>query len=206
MVAVRPGSDLEADDVTSWARERLSAYKIPRVVQFIDALPKFDRKDPQAIDRPNRTPRPEAELKTQVNPGEISPGFTCPCAQSALPMRSECVEVLDLRGACEEGRHRLSCGLEMLGRSMGLDRSTVLIQLHELVGIRIRLRADQLIQNRSGLFRAHLLASSATTASNCSPLPSLTVISAMTAIIHSSKSVPAEFECYREPTVSLHGQ
>lgn len=40
VVAVRPGSDLEADDVTSWARERLSAYKIPRVVQFIDALPK----------------------------------------------------------------------------------------------------------------------------------------------------------------------
>ena len=40
VVAVRPGSDLEADAVTSWARERLSAYKIPRVVQFIDALPK----------------------------------------------------------------------------------------------------------------------------------------------------------------------
>ena len=40
VVAVPPGSDLEADDVTSWARERLSAYKMPRVVQFIDALPK----------------------------------------------------------------------------------------------------------------------------------------------------------------------
>ena len=40
VVAVRPGSTITTDDVTSWAREHLSAYKIPRAVQFIDALPK----------------------------------------------------------------------------------------------------------------------------------------------------------------------
>lgn len=40
VVAVRSGSAVDAADVTTWARERLSAYKIPRVVQFIDALPK----------------------------------------------------------------------------------------------------------------------------------------------------------------------
>ncbi|KJF24446.1 AMP-dependent synthetase [Rhodococcus sp. AD45-ID] len=40
VVAVRSGSVVDAADVTAWARERLSAYKIPRVVQFIDALPK----------------------------------------------------------------------------------------------------------------------------------------------------------------------
>nr|WP_256338406.1 hypothetical protein [Streptomyces sp. KS_5] len=26
--------------MSSWARERLSAYKIPRIVRFVDALPK----------------------------------------------------------------------------------------------------------------------------------------------------------------------
>ncbi|WP_410870046.1 AMP-binding protein [Nocardia sp. A7] len=40
VVAVRPGSELAAEEVASWARERLSAYKIPRIVQFVDALPK----------------------------------------------------------------------------------------------------------------------------------------------------------------------
>jgi acyl-CoA synthetase (AMP-forming)/AMP-acid ligase II len=26
--------------ITAWSRERLSAYKIPRIVQFVDELPK----------------------------------------------------------------------------------------------------------------------------------------------------------------------
>ena len=157
VVAVRPGSDLEADDVTSWARERLSAYKIPRVVQFIDALPKgsTERSSSDRSTEPNSSPRSRTE-----NTGEPRRDF----AGVHLSMRSECpAHALRVRrstrsaGRLRGRRHRLSCGLEMLGRSMGLDRSTVLIQLHELVGIRIRLRADQLIQNRSGLFRAHLL-------------------------------------------------
>ncbi|MFC9659806.1 class I adenylate-forming enzyme family protein [Nocardia sp. NPDC127606] len=40
VVVRRPGSVLEAADVSAWARERLSAYKIPRVIQFVDTLPK----------------------------------------------------------------------------------------------------------------------------------------------------------------------
>ncbi len=28
------------DDITSWAREHMAAYKIPRIVEFVDALPK----------------------------------------------------------------------------------------------------------------------------------------------------------------------
>ncbi|MFD3748020.1 AMP-binding protein [Nocardia sp. NPDC058633] len=40
VVAVRPGAELAAEQVASWARERLSAYKIPRIVRFVDALPK----------------------------------------------------------------------------------------------------------------------------------------------------------------------
>ncbi|MFH8492655.1 AMP-binding protein [Streptomyces coeruleorubidus] len=40
LVAARPGADLGAAEVSDWARERLSAYKIPRIVRFVDALPK----------------------------------------------------------------------------------------------------------------------------------------------------------------------
>ncbi|MDX2590828.1 MULTISPECIES: AMP-binding protein [Streptomyces] len=40
LIAARPGSQLDAAEVSSWARERLSAYKIPRIVRFVDALPK----------------------------------------------------------------------------------------------------------------------------------------------------------------------
>ena len=39
VVVARPGSTLTGRDVTTWARERLSAYKIPRLVTFADALP-----------------------------------------------------------------------------------------------------------------------------------------------------------------------
>jgi fatty-acyl-CoA synthase len=28
------------DDVIAWAREHMAAYKVPRIVQFVDALPK----------------------------------------------------------------------------------------------------------------------------------------------------------------------
>ncbi|MFE1591475.1 AMP-binding protein [Nocardia sp. NPDC058705] len=40
VVVRHPASTLSADDVSTWARERLSAYKIPRVIQFVDTLPK----------------------------------------------------------------------------------------------------------------------------------------------------------------------
>ncbi|MEU4416941.1 AMP-binding protein [Nocardia salmonicida] len=40
VVVRRPESALGAADVAAWARERLSAYKIPRVIQFADTLPK----------------------------------------------------------------------------------------------------------------------------------------------------------------------
>jgi len=28
------------EDITAWAREHMAAYKVPRIVQFVDALPK----------------------------------------------------------------------------------------------------------------------------------------------------------------------
>jgi fatty-acyl-CoA synthase len=29
-----------ADDITNWAREHMAAYKVPRLVEFVDELPK----------------------------------------------------------------------------------------------------------------------------------------------------------------------
>ncbi|MFW0794925.1 AMP-binding protein [Gordonia sp. CPCC 205515] len=40
VVALRPGAAVTADDITTWSREKLSAYKVPRIVRFVDALPK----------------------------------------------------------------------------------------------------------------------------------------------------------------------
>jgi len=40
VLVVRPGSPQDGPAITAWSRERLSAYKIPRIVQFVDVLPK----------------------------------------------------------------------------------------------------------------------------------------------------------------------
>jgi fatty-acyl-CoA synthase len=33
-------SKIRPDDVIAWAREQMSAYKVPRVVEFVDTLPR----------------------------------------------------------------------------------------------------------------------------------------------------------------------
>jgi long-chain acyl-CoA synthetase len=40
MVVVRPGSAPTADDLVAFARERLAGYKLPRSIEFVDALPR----------------------------------------------------------------------------------------------------------------------------------------------------------------------
>jgi long-chain acyl-CoA synthetase len=40
VIVAREGASLSADDVISYTKERLAAYKYPREVRFIDALPK----------------------------------------------------------------------------------------------------------------------------------------------------------------------
>lgn len=41
VVVKKPGQEaLSADDIMGWARERMAAYKVPRRVEFVDALPK----------------------------------------------------------------------------------------------------------------------------------------------------------------------
>jgi long-chain acyl-CoA synthetase len=40
VVVPRPGSELSADDVIAYTRERLAAYKYPREIRFMTELPK----------------------------------------------------------------------------------------------------------------------------------------------------------------------
>jgi len=40
VVALRPGAAFDAAAFRAWAKERLSAYKVPRLLQVVDALPK----------------------------------------------------------------------------------------------------------------------------------------------------------------------
>jgi long-chain acyl-CoA synthetase len=39
-VALRPGSSVSADELRAYVRERVAPYKYPRLVWFVDALPK----------------------------------------------------------------------------------------------------------------------------------------------------------------------
>ena len=40
MIVLRPGTALAPADLRAWAKERLSAYKVPRLFAFVEALPK----------------------------------------------------------------------------------------------------------------------------------------------------------------------
>ena len=40
VIAVRDGARVDPAELRVWAKERLSAYKVPRLVQFVDELPK----------------------------------------------------------------------------------------------------------------------------------------------------------------------
>ena len=39
-IVLRPGATLDADDVVVFCKERLSSYKAPKIVEFMEALPK----------------------------------------------------------------------------------------------------------------------------------------------------------------------
>jgi long-chain acyl-CoA synthetase len=40
VVALKPGQSATSEDLIAWSKERLAAYKYPRSVEFVDALPK----------------------------------------------------------------------------------------------------------------------------------------------------------------------
>ena len=51
-VVLHDGEELPPEEVSAYVKERIAAYKYPRVVWFLDDLPKGpDRQDPQARDR-----------------------------------------------------------------------------------------------------------------------------------------------------------
>ena len=39
-VVARPGARLDADDVRAWVRARLARFKVPEVVEILEALPR----------------------------------------------------------------------------------------------------------------------------------------------------------------------
>jgi len=39
-IIVKPGETLTKEEVTSYCREKLAAYKVPKEIEFIDELPK----------------------------------------------------------------------------------------------------------------------------------------------------------------------
>ena len=42
IVSLKPAfrGEVQAQDIVDWARERMAVYKAPRLVEFVDALPK----------------------------------------------------------------------------------------------------------------------------------------------------------------------
>lgn len=40
VIVKKPGSDATAEDIIKWAHEKMAAYKAPRIVEFVDTLPK----------------------------------------------------------------------------------------------------------------------------------------------------------------------
>jgi long-chain acyl-CoA synthetase len=40
IIVLAPGAELSEEDVIAFCKERLAAYKYPRVIEFMDSLPK----------------------------------------------------------------------------------------------------------------------------------------------------------------------
>ncbi len=40
VVVKKPGSDVTAEDIMTWAHEKMAAYKVPKFVEFVESLPK----------------------------------------------------------------------------------------------------------------------------------------------------------------------
>ena len=40
VVALAPGKKLDADELIAYCKQRLAAYKYPRIVEFVESLPK----------------------------------------------------------------------------------------------------------------------------------------------------------------------
>jgi fatty-acyl-CoA synthase len=39
-VVLRAGENVSEEQIIEWAREHMASYKVPRIVEFVDALPR----------------------------------------------------------------------------------------------------------------------------------------------------------------------
>ncbi len=119
VISLKPGQNVTPDEIRAFARERMAAYKYPRVVEIIDDLPK-------------------------TTSGKIMRRLLQPTAHAgALPVQAEIVDVsypqlrsaLEARAVLEAGAVwlRLSRGMLPLGTTSGLYErlQAMLAQLHE---------------------------------------------------------------------------
>ena len=40
VIVRKPGADAAPEDIMQWAHAKMAAYKVPKLVEFVDALPK----------------------------------------------------------------------------------------------------------------------------------------------------------------------
>jgi fatty-acyl-CoA synthase len=40
LIVRKPGAEVRAEDIIAWAREKMAAFKVPRVIEFVDELPR----------------------------------------------------------------------------------------------------------------------------------------------------------------------
>ena len=115
--AERGKGNTSAEDIIDWAREHMAAYKVPRMVEFVDALPKTGRArccGGCCRTKRRRAERPVAQRSIQRSPSRTKRSlrtganfFSLRCQVqisttiSSLPMRSTLNEFSSPRSRVE---------------------------------------------------------------------------------------------------------
>jgi long-chain acyl-CoA synthetase len=131
VISLKPGQTVTPDEIRAFARERMAAYKYPRVVEIMEDLPK-------------------------TTSGKIMRRLLQPTAHpTALPVQAEMLDVSypQLRSALE-ARAVLEAGAVWLRMSRGTLRLATTANLYE----RLRLMLAQLRDGRTFVDRAAFLA------------------------------------------------
>jgi len=132
VISLKPGQNVTPDEIRAFARERMAAYKYPRVVEIIDDLPK-------------------------TTSGKIMRRLLAPTAHAtALPVQAEIADVSypEMRSALE-ARAVLEAGAVWLRMSRGTLPLATTANLYE----KLRLMLAQLREGRTFVDRAAFLAS-----------------------------------------------
>ena len=85
IVVRKPGAEVTPEELIGFARERIAGYKVPRSVDFVDALPRnADRQDPQARAAQALLGRPGAAGALEHDPEKACPGLN-PRVEAGFP-------------------------------------------------------------------------------------------------------------------------